>query len=395
MSRFLIFAGLQAYALGMALYQWSLQGVRTDEAKYLLDIPYPQPPLGRFILGWTEVLPFQELLWRIVIASLLVHSVFLIWRMASKTSRTSRFFLCLAWLLSAAVLIQMGTIMMAPVTAVQGLILVALAYFLPLRGSRWVPFGIALLWLASLFTAYQAVLYVPLVIDALRRAKTSWKEQILYVLGPVILVFAYAFTNPLIIASFHNAGTENENVQFYLWFWYLGRLMLSGGSAILTVMGIWGMIRYRHFGLIGSFVLLSLFCFISFREYYDILYTPLFIGGAIFFFQQRKNRSYPFLPLAAGLIASTILLLWLFPWMTLPGPARAVIQEIVARNQTGTILIQGSFGHHWQYESKIPIERYKPESLSSAQAAICLNSCENIDPTWIKIRDEPEVWVKP
>ena len=154
---------------------------------------------------------------RVLIASLLVHAVFLIWRIAAKTSRTSRVFLCLAWLLSAAVLMQMGTVMMAPVTAVQGLVLVALAYFVPLKKSRWVAFGIGILWFASLFTAYQAVLYLPLVIDALRRTKTPWKEQVLYVLGPVILVFAYAFTNPLIIASFHNAGTENENVQFYLY----------------------------------------------------------------------------------------------------------------------------------------------------------------------------------
>ena len=253
---------LQCIALVLAVYPWLLHGVRTDEAKYLLNIPYPQPPLGRWIIGMTEFLPFQELLWRLIIASLLVHAVFLIWKISAKCGTFARLFLCAAWLLSAGVLLQIGTIMMAPVTALQGLLFVALI-FLPLKKDRWTSFFIGLLWFASLFTAYQAVLYLPLAMEALRRTKTSLRTQVLYIVFPIVLVFVYALSNPLIIASFVNAGTENETIPFYAWVFYLARLWISGGSLVLTVLGIWGMLRFRRFGLLGSFVLLSAFCFIT------------------------------------------------------------------------------------------------------------------------------------
>ena len=396
MSRRILAIGLQACALVLAVYPWLLGGVRTDEAKYLLNIPYPQPPFGRWIIGMTEFLPFQELLWRLIIASLLVHAVFLIWKISAKCGTFARLFLCAAWLLSAGVLLQMGTIMMAPVTALQGLLLVALAMFLPLKKDQWTSFFIGLLWFASLFTAYQAVLYLPLAVEALRRTKTSIFTQILYILIPIALVFVYALSNPLIIASFVNAGTENETIPFYAWAFYLVRLWLSGGSVILTVLGMWGMLRHRRFGLLGSFILLSAFCFISFREYYDILFTPLFIGGAILLLQQRKNRSLPFLWLTAGLVFCTAFFTWKYPVIYSPGPARSVMQEIQAAGGTGSIIIAGPFGHQWQYESRFQIERYRSGALLSAQAAICLIKCEGIETSgWQKVDlYGVEVWGK-
>ena len=409
MPRRVIQLGLQCLAIVLAVYPWLLGGVRTDEAKYLLNIPYPQPPLGRWIIGMTEFLPFQELLWRLIIASLLVHAVFLIWKISAKCSTNARLFLCAAWLLSAGVLLQIGTIMMAPVTALQGLLLVALAMFppssasgglrwagLPLKKDRWTSFFIGLLWFASLFTAYQAVLYLPLAIEALWRTKTSLRTQILYIVAPVILVFVYALSNPLIIASFVNAGTENETIPFYAWIFYLARLWLSGGSVILTALGIFGMLRHRRFGLLGSFVLLSVFCFISFREYYDILFTSLFIGGAVLFLQQRKNRSLPFLPLMAGLVFCTAFFAWKYPVIYSPGHARAVMQEIQAAGGTGTILISGPFGHQWQYESRVPVDRYRSSAINTAQAVICLNTCEGIEKSGLKKADlfGVEVWMK-
>ena len=78
MFRFLIIIGLQMYALLLAWMQ-SLGGIHTDEAKYLLDIPYPHPPLVRWMVSQTELYVHQEMLWRVVFATLMVQAVFLVW----------------------------------------------------------------------------------------------------------------------------------------------------------------------------------------------------------------------------------------------------------------------------------------------------------------------------
>ena len=70
-------AGLEVYALALAFLQ-AMSGVRTDEAKYLLNIPYPHPPAARFVLGLTDGWAYQEIFWRIVFATLLVQAVFLV-----------------------------------------------------------------------------------------------------------------------------------------------------------------------------------------------------------------------------------------------------------------------------------------------------------------------------
>ena len=81
MRRALIIIGLEGYALALAWIQ-SLGGVRTDEAKYLLDIPYPHPPLMRWVLNLTEGFTYQEMLWRMIFATLLVQAVWLVYHAA-------------------------------------------------------------------------------------------------------------------------------------------------------------------------------------------------------------------------------------------------------------------------------------------------------------------------
>ena len=114
------FIGLEAYAVALAVLQ-SLSGVRTDEAKYLLSIPYPHPPFLRSVMSATEWVPFQEMLWRVLLASLFIHAVWLIWDMVRGLDRQQRIALCGAWLLSGSILLLSGSILLAPVNAVQAL----------------------------------------------------------------------------------------------------------------------------------------------------------------------------------------------------------------------------------------------------------------------------------
>ncbi|MBI5156250.1 hypothetical protein HZA45_03180, partial [Candidatus Peregrinibacteria bacterium] len=118
---FISIIGLEAYAIILAFLQ-AMSGVRTDEAKYLLNIPYPHPPAARFLLGLTDGWAYQEFFWRFLFATLLVQAVFLIWSMGKILPRRDRFTLCGVWLFSAAFVAQTGSIMMAELTALQGLV---------------------------------------------------------------------------------------------------------------------------------------------------------------------------------------------------------------------------------------------------------------------------------
>ncbi|MBI3331459.1 hypothetical protein HYZ99_00690 [Candidatus Peregrinibacteria bacterium] len=409
MRRLIAIAALEVHALLLAWMQSLGGGVRTDEAKYLLNIPYPQPPLARTVLGWTEGLAFQEILWRVIFATLLIQAVWLVWDIGRNLSREHRFILAAGWLLSTSVLFQAGTVMMAPLTALFGLLFVWLALnrspsaslgvneatgsgvLLRERGSLFV---VGMLWLAALFTAYQGILYMLLVWTILRRRHASLLEKVLYLGLPIALVALYTLTNPLAIASFVNAGGENLNIPFALWGAYLVRLWITGGSLALTILGIFGLLRSRNVALLGSFILVSVFCFVSFREYYDILFTPLFIGGAALFL--RHSRKIPLVPFLIVLVGTTAIAARLVPPIIDLGPAREVMRAIEARDQPGDVLIHKYFGHAWQWESNLPIRRFAPELAKDAQAVICINPCEGFDPRgWQQLPDLPvEVWMR-
>ena len=88
MRRLTFILPLQAWAILLAFVQTLGGGVRTDEAKYLLNIPYPQPPLARWILGWTEALPLMKegAKWMLYIPAKLAYGE----RGAGYTKSTSR-----------------------------------------------------------------------------------------------------------------------------------------------------------------------------------------------------------------------------------------------------------------------------------------------------------------
>jgi len=110
-------------------------------------------------------------------------------------------------------------------------------------------------------------------------------------------------------------------------------------------------------------------------------------------------RRWPLPPsiILAPLLLATVLL---FPHLrpsAQPDPARAINKLIEARHQTGSLLINGSFGHQWEYESGFEIRRYRPEFLKNAQAVVCLQTCEDMKKQkgWKTMSGAAlEIWVK-
>ncbi|MEK7218436.1 MAG: hypothetical protein AAB728_03135, partial [Patescibacteria group bacterium] len=387
---------LQIYAFLLAGIQ-ALGGVHTDEAKYLLNIPYPHPPLARFLLSLTSSWPYQEFLWRAVFATLLVQAAWLVWHMGAGLAREQRFTAACAWLLCAAVVLQAGTIMMVSLTALQGLLFLVLLARARRSQGKWTArhaFGAALLWLASLFTSYHALFYAPVVALLLWRKPLSPWQRLLYFLGPIVLVLLSTAADPLLAASWLRAGVKNTDLPLLAWSTGLFQAWSVGGSILLGLTGMAGLLLRRDWGPLLSVCLVAAFTFISFRLYYGLLFTPLFLYGTLAFFRHLWKAPLPSL-IPVGLI--TLLCLLLFPPDLSPSPARAVLQALARRGRSGAILIAGSFGHEWQYEASSSIRRYHPSLLPEAQAAVCLEACEGIErvPGWSRAADAPvEVWVK-
>lgn len=351
---------LEVYALLLAWMQ-ATGGVRTDEAKYLLNIPYPHPPLVRFVMSLTEGFATQEMLWRILLATLLVQAVWIVVKMSNN------WILPALYLLSVSVVLQAGTIMMAPITAVQGLVFVWLLMESEKMNNETmnkhqntvehcslfiVHSGMfALLWLASLFTAYQAVLYAPIVAVIFWRMKTSRTKKLIGFAVPIGLMALYILTNPLAMASFVNAGGQNTSLELLLILKQIGHAWLLAGSVLLSILGTVGMVRARNMPLILSMVLVVAFLFVSYRSYYPILFLPLFVGGTV---------------LAPDVLKKSLVVAQAIALLTFMSSASFIHKPSEARQQVpqmdtseGYIEIDGSFGHEWQYESTLPVLRYR------------------------------------
>lgn len=373
-KEWIITGALELLAILLAQCQ-SLGEVRTDEAKYLLNVPYPHPPLLRWVMSTTESLELQEMLWRVLFATLFIQAVWLVWDMGRRMPLEDRAALCAGWLLSAAVLTQAGTVMLAPVTAVQALV------FLWLRSRpevvRKLPFAVGLLWLASVFTAFQAVLFLPIVWSALRRSGQSRAVTSLYAFGPVVLLALWSLSNPLALATMVIHRDEGARGDLLIRLVGMGKLWFIGGSGIVSALGTWGVLRShdRALQLSGLLVLAFVTLSIPFPSY-AILWTPVFIGGLQHLFETKGHPHGVSLItlIAAGSAVTTALAR---PSLE-HDAARAVMRAVAPSVGTGTILIQGSFGHQWQYESHAVIRRYKPEFAKDARAIICLNACEPI-----------------
>lgn len=377
MRKLILIAGLELYALALAWLQ-SLAGVRTDEAKYLLDIPYPHPPLARWVFSMTDSLGVQEWMLRIILATLVVQAVWLVWSLCADLPRKSRLALCVMWLASGAVVLQAGSIMMAPLTGLHGLLFVWL-WMRPGKSSAWA----ALLWFCALFTAYQGVLYLPLLLAILRRSKLSWVTCLLIAGIPMGLAALYALSNPLSLASFVNAGTDNQGKDWMLLIREFNATLAIGGSIFLVAAGILGMERSKSWPLFLTFLLLSVYNFASVHLYYAILFTPVLIAGSSYFLKDRTKFAWP---LAALTVIGTILVFVPFHPQLFLANTRIVIDQLNLEEGRGDLVIEGSFGHDWQYESPVPVRRLTPETLKDAQAVVCLLECSiDISAGWLKV----------
>ncbi len=366
---------LEALAVFLALYQ-GLSGVQTDEAKYILNIPYPHPPLARTAFQMLEALPFQEMFVRIILASLLIQSVWLVAALVKKESVELRMTLCGLWLFSGSVLFQAGTIMMAPLTALQGLLFVWL-YF-QVESGKWKVENysglIALLWLGSLFTAYQAVLFAPIVCAIFWRQPISLFKKAVAVLVPLNLVVLYILTNPLAMASFTSAGAQNADLPIRTVVSQISSAWLFAGSAVLSVIGTYGLVRSKQWPLLASFLLVVAFLWVSFRDYYAILFLPLLVAGAVAHADVLKK---PASLLALQIVAAV----YIFSVASLAfyeNNARTVMRMVNQVSAPGVVLIAGGFGHQWQFESTSPVYRYRTGLLSKAKAVVCLEQCPDV-----------------
>jgi|GEM_PF-470223 hypothetical protein len=399
-----IAVGLEILAVLLGLVQ-SLGQVHTDEAKYLLNIPYPHPPLARWALHLIDAVPFQELFWRVVFASFMVQAVWFVWDMGRELPRAKRFTLAGSWLLSSGVLLQAGTVLLAPLTALHILIFL----WLMLRPDLVQRFTliVALLWFEAVFTTYQALLFLPLVLFLFFTTGISRWKALVYVCVPVALLGLYTLTNPLVLQSMvlHAGRGVDETLLDRT----LGTLRVwgLGGSFIISALGTVGLLLSGSWGLIGSFVLLTAYVALSRYDYYMILFTPLFVAGLLHFFSTPLIPSHSMIyryiiKLRGGgwllsLALALVVAVSLFPPDLTPSPAREVMQEIYRRGIEGTVLIAGAFGHEWQYESMLPLRRYRPHLLESAEAAVCLTSCAGIMQVgWSKVEGLPiPVWLRP
>jgi hypothetical protein len=381
--------GLEASAFLLACMQM-LAGVRTDEAKYLLNIPYPHPPLVRMMMSATEAIAFQEFLWRFLLASLFIQAAWLVWDMGRTLRYPERLVLCGAWLLSGSILLLSGSILLAPVNALQALVFLWLLS--RPRLAENIPGWIALFWIASLFTAYQAVLYLPLVVALFWRMKLPCPRRLLYIFAPILLLALYTLGNPLAVASITHHGGEDLHSSLAHRSFDTLRLWLIAGSGIGSIAGTIGLIFSKRWEMIASFALVCAFVLLNRFDYYSILFTPLLIAGLSVLFARKRLPPLPFFVL---LLAGTLVTLLLNPITTVPSPARAVMAAIAARHGSGDILIDASYGHEWEYESRLPLRRYKPAFLPHAQAVVCFEHCPRMPSSWVPLPELPvTVWVK-
>lgn len=383
MRRFLVILGLEGYAVLLAFLQ-GLGGVRTDEAKYLLNIPYPHPPAVRWLLGQFDAFAYQEIAVRVLFATFMVQSVWFLWDMAKDLPPSKKCTLAGLWLFSGGVLLQAGTVMMAPLTALEALV------FLWMMQKRISPAVIGLFWLFSLFTAYQVLLFLPVVYACFRR-QCSARAILLYLCVPIVLLVLYTLTNPLIPLSMVSHSNRDLTSSLLDRAFATGRLWMIGGNVVLSVLGTWGVFRARRWDLVTSFLFVCGYIAFSRYDYYAVLFLPLFIGGVL---SQPALLAFPHVTTALSAAVGLHLAFGFFTSVPM-SPARATVRLLKNMDVQGAFLVEGSFGHEWQYESPWEVRRFTSDLVEEAGVIVCLRTCPQWDKrTWRVILFEPEVWVR-
>lgn len=387
---------LEVWASVLALVQYG-RGLMTDEAKYLLSIPYPHPPFIRTILGWTSALPYHEFFWRFVFASLLIQSVWFVWDLGTVLPRPRRLALAVSWLLAGAVILESGIIVMAVFSALAGLMFL---WWVLHPDPPKQPALIATLWLFALFTAYQSAVFAPLVLAGLLRCHVSKLRTALYFCMPIVLLCLYSLTNPYALSILLHVSGQEMAIPVMSRFLSIGTLWIVAGSGLLSLVGSYGILTSRRIDLSLTFLVVLGFVILTSRWYDAILFTPLFIGGLFLLFCKRRLHPTGFV---IGLSLCSAILFFL-SWQTMHVPvSRAEIRSLPPSVLAGTLLIDGFFGHEWQYESPIPVRRFSQKLSADAEAEagifVCTKSdgCEDDinDDTWSMLVGTPlPTWVR-
>ncbi len=386
---------LEIPACGLAFLQM-LIGLHTDEAKYLLNIGYPHPPLLRTIMAWTTQMPLHEFFWRFVFASAVVQSVWVLRDLAAVLPSGRRRALMLAWLLSSSVLLGAGSILLVHVSALFGLLLTVIAIH-PKPPRSESAGGIALLWFAAVFCSLPSVLFFPVAWSAFRRMRLSISMTMFLTFAPMALLAVYGLAHPLMLARI--AGHAADGIAFSLsdrMIEVFRTWLFAGG--ILSFVGLWGIVRSGRWSLVFTTSLVLLYIIFSPQNYYAILLTPLLCVGLFFLFCQRSSAG----SFIVAHVFSNIVIVMLFLPSIEPLHARFVFNALNARTEEGTVLVDGFFGHDWQYESRRPIRKFSQtlslEAESAAAFFVCTKvSCEeDVDgDRWQSSPDLPHgVWIR-
>ncbi len=363
-----VFWLLEIYAFLLAALQWA-GGVRTDEAKYLLSIPYPHPPLVRSIMAFTAAVPFHEFFWRFVFASIIVQCVWLFVDLGRVLTYQRRLCLAVSWLLSSAVFLQAGSIVMAVLIAAFGAVFVWAALH---PKPSFSPAALGCLWLASLFTAYQAVLFLPLVVSSLIRTRTRWSLILAYVGLPLLLLSLYSITNPQALLTMLHVTNQDVVIPFVERLMRIGWIWLIGGALAVSMAGTLGILSSSRIDLVFSFGLVLGFVILTSQQYYAILFTPLFMGGMFMLLCRRRLNPGIFIGVQ---VACCVVIVALSLPALQTTVARDFMRQIQATRLTGSMLIDGYFGHEWQYESRLPIRRFSQDLSAAAEEKAAIFVC--------------------
>jgi MFS family permease len=384
---------LEVGACALALWQTSI-GVRTDEAKYLLNIPYPHPPLLRGMLGMTDGLPLQDVAWRVLFASALVQAAWIVWDMSRDVPVSIRRAMVAAWLGSAALLINAGTVLLIVPAALSALVFLWLID----RPDRCRDAGfLGVAWLAALFSALQCVLLAPLCWEALRRRRVSPVLRTAIVAIPIVLLCLYAASNPLIPASILGVGNDAVHADWMTRIRSFGWVWFVGGGGLAAAIGTVGIFWSRHRPLILGFIAVCGYILVSHgHEYYALLLLPFFVAGIA-----RVGMRLP--EAWADALFPCILAVSIFAAVFVIHPQDSIVVPQVAavlkdRNRTARVMIDGPFGHEWQYALGEGVRRFTSSGLPLSDAIVCTRPCPAMESwvgDWEKMRVEwVTVWVR-
>ncbi|MDD5055185.1 MAG: hypothetical protein PHZ00_02860 [Candidatus Peribacteraceae bacterium] len=399
MRRTILVIGIfELIALGIALLGMRM-GLQSDEAKYLLEVPFSLPHAIRWFLSFGASLTFHEFLMRFVLASIAVQAGWLLWDLGTVLPLERQMALVGTWLLSAALIMQGGTLLPVTMTTVCGLAFVWVALHPEGTGHCRGP-CVGLLWLLSLFISYQCLLYAPLVWSGLRSNRAHLRESVLYFTIPVLLLGIYLLGYPLAVAGMPQIPTQDMPLETGQRFLLAMKIFLFAGGYVTSVVGLWGILTGGRRDLFLSLILILTFILLFPRQHHAVLLLPLLTGGFFLLFCRRKVPPRGFLLLQT---VATIIVIIIHPPKKSLNIARETMAALHAQGiTTGMILIDGAYGHEWQYESRQPIRTFSQELRASIeeQAAVFIctkKSCEddrNFD-LWTKRISAPlEVWTK-